>query len=184
MAAEATVTGLSELQALLDTLAPKIEQNIMRGALRAGAGVIRDEAKDNCPTGAPSAENQRLYGAYLGALKDSIRAGSRAKNGVAIGYVRAGGKNSKGADAFWANFVEFGTGAHLIKPPVGAKAKALAFDGIVRYSVHHPGTVAKSYMRTAFDAKANEALIAVGEAIKARLTKEGLDAADVAIGDE
>ncbi len=181
MAAEASVTGLAELQALLNTLAPKIEQNIMRGALRAGAVVIRDAAKDNCPAGEPSLENQRLYGAYPGALRDSIRAGSRSKDGMVIGYVRAGGKTSKGAAAFWMNFVEFGTGAHLIKPQ--GKKRAVAFGDVVRYTVRHPGAQSKPFMRPAFDAKAGEALVAVGERIKARLTIEGLDASDVDVGE-
>ena len=39
------VKGLAELQAALDGLPAKIEANIMRGALRAGANVIRAEAK-------------------------------------------------------------------------------------------------------------------------------------------
>ena len=41
------VKGLDQLQKFLDTLAPKVERNVMRGALRAGANVVKQVAQTN-----------------------------------------------------------------------------------------------------------------------------------------
>ena len=183
MASTVNVTGLAELKQFLDTLAPRIQMNIARSALRAGAKVIADEARLICPDGPASDEGVKLYGGHPGALRDSIRTGSRSKNGVAIGYVKAGGK-SKGVDVFYAHMVEFGTAAHGIGLKYGG-LKKIAFGGKVFNSVWHPGMTPKPFLRPAFDAKAQEAVIAVGEQIRARLESGGLDVADILIeGDE
>jgi len=63
--------------------------------------------------------------------------------------------------------------------------KKIAFGGKVFNSVWHPGMTPKPFLRPAFDAKAQEAVIAVGEQIRARLESGGLDVADILIeGDE
>ena len=45
---EIRVKGLAELQDFLDKLPQKIETNIMRGALRAGAKPVLEAAKKKC----------------------------------------------------------------------------------------------------------------------------------------
>ena len=55
------VTGLAELQKVLDTLPEKIERNILRGALNAGAKPLLNVAKQNCPTGEPSDYGKQQY---------------------------------------------------------------------------------------------------------------------------
>jgi HK97 gp10 family phage protein len=181
MADDVRVTGLKELQAFLDDLPQKMEKNIMRGALSAGARVIRDAAKVNAPVAPPNANNARKYGGYAGALRDSIRVSSRIKGGTVTASVKAGGKAGKsgrGADVFYAHMVEFGAAAHVITAKDG---KALAFGGGVYKSVNHPGIKAKPFLRPALDGNAGAALVAVGEAIKKRLTKQGIDTSDVEI---
>lgn len=58
-----------------------------------------------------------------------------------------------GPDTDYANFVEFGTAPHEIKPK---NKKALAFrvggKTVIVKSVHHPGTKAQPFVRPAFDA--------------------------------
>lgn len=180
---EIHVTGLADLQKFLDTLPVKVEKNILRGALRAGANVIKADAKANCPVGQPSAENVRLYGGYAGALRDSIRSGTSGKGGKAMAYIRAGGKNAKTkADVFYAHMVEWGTSAHLIQ---AGKGGALSFLNLFVKSVNHPGMRAKAFMRPALDHQAGAAVVAAAEYMKARLaTKHGLDTADIEIGIE
>jgi HK97 gp10 family phage protein len=161
------IRGGKELGQFLQSLPLKIEKNIMRAALRAGAGVIAKEAKKNVPI-------------KYGKLKKSIRTGSNAKKGHVEAYLLAGGRSSKaGKDksAFYATFVEFGTAAHIIKGKDGGMLRFVAKDGktIKTPQVSHPGAVAKPYMRPALDSKANEAVDAVAQKIRERLTKEGIN---------
>lgn len=163
---EIVVKGLSDLQKFLDQLAPKVERNIMRGALRAGAKVIMKEAKVNVPV-------------KSGTLRDSIRLSVRARGGAVTASVKAGGKTKGGGDAYYANMVEFGTAAHTI---TAKNRKYLSFGGLFFQSVDHPGAVAKPFMRPAFDSQAQNAVVAVGEYVKRRLaTKHDLDTSDIEI---
>lgn len=146
--------GGAELQKFLDQLPAKVEANVMRAALRAGAKVIEEEAKRNVPVDS-------------GDLRDSIRVSTRSKRGTVTASVKAGNKK-----AWYWRFVEFGTAAHSID---GKKGGPLSFNGLFTRSVMHPGARAKPFMRPALDAKANEALEAVGQAIAKRLTKRGLE---------
>lgn len=160
------VKGLAELQTFLDQLPAKMEANVLRGALRAGAKPILEAAKSSAPVGEPSETNRIRYKLYAGALRDSIRISGRIdkRNGKVTASVKAGGKTKSGADVFYANMVEFGTKPHVIG------------DGT------HPGVQAKPFMRPALDAQSGAAIVAVGEYIKKRLaTKNGLDTADIEI---
>ena len=156
--------GAKEVQQFLQQLPVKVERNILRSALRAGAKVMADEAKQNVPVDD-------------GDLQRSIRVSTRARKGTVYAYAKAGGKN-----VYWHNWVEFGTAAHLIK---GKNGKSLFFNGTFTKSVSHPGAKPKPFMRPALDAKASEAINAVGRQIKARLNKLGLNApATLEVDDE
>ena len=163
-----SVKGLMDLQKFLDLLPQKIERNIIRGALRAGAVVIKDAAKEACPVGEPSDINRQKYGGYAGALRDSIRVSTSHKGKMIYSHVKAGGKTKKGADVYYAHIIEF-TGA-APHPNRG---------------VIHPGMDAIPFMRPAFDKTNAAAVIAVGNYIKNRLaTKHGLDTADIVIEED
>lgn len=163
------VKGLKELQQFLDQLPAKMEANIMRGALRAGAKPIAEEARKNAPTGEPSDTAKRRYRVYAGALRDSIRITSRIdhRNSNVVASVKAGGKVRRtGADVFYANFLEFGTNPH------GGGSL-------------NPGIAPQPFMRPAIDSQSEAAVTATGEYIKKRLaTKHGLNTADIEIGIE
>lgn len=148
------ITGGAELQAALSSLPAKIEKNIMRAAVRAGAAVLRAEARTNAPVA-------------TGALKKSIRISSKAKGGKINVTVKAGGKLAP-----HAYLVEYGTRPHQIKP---GEAEALSVGGTVVGGVMHPGSQPKPFMRPAFDAKAQEAIEAVSAKIRERLTQQGIN---------
>lgn len=184
--ADINVTGLRELQAFMDQLAPKLEQNVMRGALRAGVNVIKREVQARCPVGAPSETGRKRYKLYAGALRDSIRSGVYAKGGRVTAYVRVGGKVKKtGALVWYAHLVEFtGAAPHLIKAPVG---KALTIGAGIKpvVEVNHPGMTPRPFLRPAFAGQAQNAIAAAAEYMKKRLaTKHGLDTSDIEIGVE
>lgn len=164
MANDTNVTGLKELQAFLDELPAKMEQNIMRSALRAGANVVKVEAQQQL------ASNGNVK---TGVLSKGLKVSTRAKRGVVTASVKAKGKHG-----YIAHWIEHGTAAHTIS---GKKGKALGFAGGVFKSVRHPGIKAKPFLRPALDGKSGAALVAVGEAIKKRLTKQGINASGVEI---
>lgn len=157
--AETTVeiAGLSDLNALLQTLPGKLEQNILRGALRAGQRVIQKDAQGRVPV-------------LTGDLRKSIRVSVRARAGKVTATVKAGNKK-----AWYAHLVEFGTAAHMEKP---VKDKAMNVGGNPREVVHHPGAQPKPFMRPAFDGKGMDAITAVADYIKGRLEKEQAKALD------
>lgn len=155
------VKGLAELGRFLDALPVKIEKNIMRSALRAGATVLAKAARESVHK-------------VSGATAKSIKVGTKVKGGRVIAYVKA--------KHFTARFLEWGTRPHFI---AARSAKALSVGGVFRTGVEHHGARPFPFMRPALDTRIVEAVVAVGEKIKQRLTKEGLDVADVKVeGDE
>ncbi len=201
---DTTIKGFKELQDFLSALPAKIEGNIMRAALRAGAKVIADDAKANAPVAAPGSKNKKIFGGYAGALRDSIRVSARMRGGTVTASVKAGGTAKSGATTYYARMVEYGTAPHLIavspdERPINYK-KSMKKGTIVKVSmrtinrnvlrigntfvgptVMHPGSAARPFLRPALDNNISAVLNAVGEAIKKRLTKQGIDASDVDI---
>lgn len=158
MAEYRNLKGGKELQEFLNQLPVKLENNVMKSALRAGARVIADEAKVLVPVG------------DSGKLRESIRVSVRSRKGRVSASAKAGNK-----EAFYYNWIEYGTAAHEIRPKNG---KSLFFSGLFSELIDHPGARAKAFMRPAFDNKASEAIQAVGRMIGKRLNKAGLNAPD------
>lgn len=160
MSSYVNIQGGKELAAFLQALPLKVEKNIMRSALRAGAGIIAKEAKQNVPV-------------QNGELRKSIRTGSNAKKGKVEATVKVGSKK-----VWYSRFVEYGTAPHMIK--AGKNKPNLVFFGksgkrVVTQQVAHPGAKAKPFMRPAFDTKGDEAVAAVAKRIRERLTKENIN---------
>lgn len=179
---ETTVKGLAELQRALDTLPAKIEANIVRGALRAGAKIILAEAQRLVPVEPPSGANARLYGGREGLLRDSLRVGTKidSRKAQVVATVKVGGKAKGGGDAYYAKFVEFGTAPHVIRAKNG---KMLAL-GVSK--VNHPGAKKKPFLRPAMDTQMMASVEAVRDYIRNRLaSKHGIDVpAPIEEGDE
>jgi HK97 gp10 family phage protein len=148
------ISGGRELDQLLQTLPAKIERNIMRAALRAGAATILPEVKQRIPVA-------------TGALRDSARITTKFKKGQVSASVKVGN-----FVAWYAHLVEFGTQPHTI---TAAPGSALNVNGTVTKSVEHPGVTGRPFMRPAADAKFAEAIQAVERKVRERLTKQGLD---------
>ena len=185
------VKGLAELQKQLDTLAPRIEANVMRGALRAGMSVVKPIAQANVHS-------------VSGELAKGLKISTRSKGGVVRAVLR-----TTGIHGYIAMWVEFGALPHFIsvqesEKPINIR-RSIRAGKIVRASmttvnrnvlrigstfvgptVHHPGARPKAFMRPALDGQAQAAVIAVGEYVKKRLaTREGLVTAGIQIeGDE
>lgn len=169
------IKGGKELDKLLQTLPVKLERNVLRSALVAGARVIAKEAKQLAPVGQPSNVNAQLYGGYAGALRDSVRVTSgTTKTGRVYASVKAGGRTKKGADVFYAHIVEMGARRHRIAPR--AKKALEIGNKFVAGAVDHPGTRPQPFMRPAADAKTGEAVMKMTQKIRERLQKFGVDA--------
>lgn len=152
--ADVSVKGLAELGKFLDTLAPKLQRNVLRQALRAGANVIKPAAKANVHS-------------VSGQLARGLKVSTGSKGGVIYSKLKATGKH-----AHIAVWLEYGTKAHFIK---AKNRKALKIGDEFAAFARSPGARPKPFLRPALDQQAAAAVVAVGEAIKARLTKEGLD---------
>lgn len=161
------MTGGEELFKALQDLPVKLEKNIMRGAMRAGAKLMLADAKAKCPVSPPSGTASKKYGAKEGELRDSLRISGGAKNGKVYAFVKAG--NFK---AYYAHMVEYGTAAH---DEYAGAAHALILGGVFRKVVHHPGAAPHPFMRPAFYANAEKSTEEVGKYIGARLDKLDVD---------
>lgn len=177
------ISGGRELQELLETLPGKMQKNINRAGLRAGAAVLLPAVKQNIPV-------------YHGDLRDSARITTRAKGSGVSASVKVGNKK-----AWYANLVEHGTRPHYIKVSdedrgpgrgIGRRGTAARRETLasirtvnrrvlqiganfVGPSVHHPGSRPHPFARPAIDEKLPEVLDAVTKKIRERLTKQGLN---------
>lgn len=157
------ILGGKALAKALSELPLKIERNIMRSALRAGASVIAAEARRNVPV-----DTQEL--------KRSIRTSSNSKRGMVEANAVVGNRKSK--KGWYATFVEFGTAPHLIR--AGKNKPVLSFrdlNGVWHQAleVNHTGAKAKPFMRPALDTKGEEAVKAVADRIRERLTDRNIN---------
>jgi HK97 gp10 family phage protein len=161
---EIRVKGLKELNKVLQDLPAKVERNVLRGALAAGAKVVKKEVEANL---------HRNESVKTGELLRSVKVTTRTRRGRVIAAVRAGGKragvgaSAHGYVAYWLEFT--GAAAHVIK---AKKAKFLFFGGRHAKMVMHPGFPPKPFMRPALQSKANEAILAAANHMKARLSKK------------
>lgn len=172
-AADETLVGGAELDRLLQTLPTKVEKNILRGALRAGAAVFLREVRSKIP-------------AVSGDLRKSARITTRAARGSVSASVKVGNKT-----AYYAQMVEFGTRPHVISVTavdrginrrtgrqisIATVNRSLRLGGsLIGPSVNHPGSRPHPFMRSAAEAAFTGATSAITAKIRERLTAQGLD---------
>ena len=155
------IKGGAELQRFLDQLAPQIEKNIMRGAMRQGANVSKKEAQLQL-TANGSVDT--------GLLKKGLKVSTNSKGGRVTAYLKVKGKHG-----YLARWIEYGVAAHGVKK--GARRKSgKGQDGIL-----HPGFNPQPFLRPALDNRVPEIVAAVANYVKNRLTKQGLDVSDIEI---
>jgi len=164
------IKGLDQLHKALQEVPAKVERNIMRGALRAGATAeLLPEVQANL----------LQHGSVVsGELIAGLKVSTAARRGTVSASIKARGKHG-----FLAVMLEYGVKAHVI---AAKKGGFLSFGGYFTRAVMHPGFAPKAFMRPALDSRGVAAVIAAAEYMKRRLsTKEGLDTADIMIeGDE
>lgn len=158
MADDSNISGGRELDAFLQTLSAKVEKNIMRGAMRAGANVFKKEAREKL-----QANGSVISGLLLKGLKVS----GKAKGGTVTASLKTTGKHNH-----LARWIEYGVAPHSIKK--GAKRTS----GIPEGSTPHPGFREKPFMRPTLDEKTPAAIAAVTAYVRKRLTKEGINLPD------
>ena len=172
MSGDINVKGLAELGAALDSLTAKLQLNIMRGALRSGGKLIQMQARQIAPMepAGTQSDYKSTLGWTPGALRKSIKLSARLSGGNVVAKIKAGSKQ-----AYYAHMVEYGTAAHWIKPKNG---KMLKINGRTVPAVYHPGARKNPFMRIAMDSQARAAVEQVGNYIRSRLTKEGIEIPD------
>ncbi len=151
----AHVEGLRELAAGLRELPKVMENKILRGALRAAAEVVANEARYRCPV-------------RTGQLKASIRVSTRVVNGRVICYVKAGSRYT---------VFRIGKKGRSTKDAY----KTIGANGGVDYQAAHYafwiefGTskmAARPFMRPAFESKRDQAIATFTEYVQRRLAVE------------
>lgn len=93
------ITGAKELERVLKNLPGKLAERELTSAARAGANVIRKEARARAPRGSgPSAASEKY-----GPLHKNIRVTRMKKTGFSVEMAIHNGR------AFWGGFLEWGT---------------------------------------------------------------------------
>jgi HK97 gp10 family phage protein len=175
--ADVQVSGLADLQKMLQGLPARVEVNVMRGAIRAGQKVIADEAKRRVP---------KDTGDLAKSIK--VKTNMRAqRRGMVRADVVAGDKQ-----AWYSHLIEFGTGQHYtgtgksVRRPYVIRAKgtdgkeastaqkrrALRVGGAMVAQVTHPGIRPRPFMRPAAELLTGPALEAFAGYVRKRLPRE------------
>lgn len=169
------VKGLKQLDAYLSALPKNMQKNAYGTGLRRAAKVVQDEARLRAPK-------------QTGKMARSIKYGSihRTNDGYSIS-VRLDPKGNN--HAFLGLFHEYGVAPHFIaagdsgqssrkltkaamRGDVSGDVETHALkigDNFITGAVMHPGHRAQPFLRPALDAKAEEAVKAFAEGIRAYL---------------
>jgi HK97 gp10 family phage protein len=176
------IKGLDEFQRALEQLPKNIARNVLRGAVNAGASVLRKEAEARAPVYAgddprvePGRIRENVYQKHIPQLSNEllqtyyvgVRAGKRAgKYKVVID-----GKTTY-LDAFYWWWVEFG---HFYVPPGIQKNKgSTPWNKRHREAAHLAGVwvEARPFIRPTFHTKKDEAIDAMVDYMARRIPKE------------
>ncbi|WP_225883124.1 HK97 gp10 family phage protein [Sphingomonas aliaeris] len=165
----ASLKGRTEVARFITGLPAEIETKLLRGAARAAATVVADDAK------------QRSISAEVSAAV-KVRTAAKRGDTTVVAKVQV-----KGPGSYIAPWLEYGTLPHYISvadEQRGGKsvrrinrlggAKALAINGKFAKTVYHPGTDAHPFLRPALDANESEAIAAAQGYINSRVTPAGI----------
>lgn len=159
------MVGLVDLHRILAELPDRLERNVLRGAMKAGADVIAEAARDECVSS---------------EVRASISTTASVKGRVVTALVQ-----TKGQGAYMAPWLEYGTEPHFIVANDSegrtvnrlnrlSKQGSLAIGGkFVGKVVWHPGSRKIPFMRPALDQHEDKAVTVIGGQIAARLGKLG-----------
>jgi hypothetical protein len=164
----ATVKGREDVKAFIASIPTLCERSLLRGAARAAAKVVADEAK------------LRVISREVAA---AIKIATKTTGGQIIAKVQV-----KGRGAYIAPWLEYGTDPHFISVDdsqrggmsIGrinqqTKAGSLVINGqFVGDTVFHPGARPHPFLRPALDNKEGEAIVAAQNYINARVSRAGI----------
>lgn len=164
----ATARRRPEVKRFIAQLPGQIERRLLRGAGRAAADVVANEARER---------------SVSSEVTKAINTNVRSKDGQIIAKVQV-----KGEGSYIAPWLEYGTAPHFISVDdsqregmsvgrINRKAKegSLAIGGkFVGTTVHHPGARPHPFLRVSLDLKEAEAIAAAQSYINARVTKAGI----------
>lgn len=161
-----TVRGAEDVRAFIAKVPAIMETKILRGAARAAAKVVAEEAKA-----------RSISDLVAQSIKISTR---QVEQGRVIAKVQ-----TKGPGAYLAPWLEYGTNPHFITVSDGDRqglsvrkvnermnAGSLVIGGnFVGESVFHPGARPHPFMRPALDTKADEAVRVAQDYIDVRVAR-------------
>lgn len=168
----ATSRGGTDVRRFLAQLPAELERKVLRGAARAAANVVAEEAR------ARSISTEVAAAVKVGR--------PRSEDGRVTVKIQV-----RGAGAYIAPWLEYGTDPHFITVDesqrrgmsVGrinreTKAGSLIINGqFVRTTVHHPGARPHPFLRPALDDKEAAAIAAAQGYINTKVTRAGITGA-------
>lgn len=177
MSRDFPVTGLKDLDLFLSALPERMQKQAYRQGLTAAAAPVRDEARLLAPKSG-------------GKMAKAIRTGSPRQN--QDGTFQVSVRLTGNTHAFLGLFAEYGVLPHLIAATGKGQGRVAVrkasesgdkIGGVMKIGdryvsgvVHHPGHAAHPFMRPALESKAEEAVKAFADKIRAFLAgKTGFD---------
>lgn len=161
MAESFRIEGLAQLNATLRALPERLEKNVVLGALRAAAQVIRKDAMSRVPV-LQSPHQNRKPGTVRRAI--TVRRSRTAKNSVYVGVAGLSRKSiaafkasgaQKGAtnpdDPYYWIFLEFGTAKMAARPFLRPAFEARKFEAIRRFEEYMKKRLVKEAQKLARD---------------------------------
>lgn len=174
------IAGLAELADALKELPDRIARNALRGAVGAGARVIRDEAKLRAPlyTG-PVSEGHPPPGTLKRSIvqKQIAELSSLTKQVYYVTvrkgkkYQKQGKKGNLSQDAYYASWVEFGHWINTTGKALGGTGKMSQRAAAVAAG-HNKFMPAHPFLRPAYEAKKMEAVEAIKTYLDERIQRE------------
>lgn len=169
MSNDIPVKGLKELDAFLSALPMNMQKGAYRAALTAAAAPIRDEARALAPRG------------QTGLLARAIRTGSPRQNQDGSFSVKISLTGNR--HAFLGLFAEYGVKPHYIASTGKGQGRVAVrkavesgkkIGGVMKIGedfvsgvIRHPGAAAHPFLRPALDTKADAAVKAFADRIRA-----------------
>lgn len=174
----ATSRGGAEVRRYMAELPGQIERKVLRGAARAAADVVADEAK--LRLGGRRADTGD--GAEV-LIADAVKVATRQEPGLIIAKIRL-----KGPGAYVGRWLEYGTAPHLISVAdsvrqgrsvnrinrLAREGSLVIGDTFVGASVHHPGARPQPFLRVSLDTRESEAFAAAQSYINSKVTRAGI----------
>lgn len=171
-----TVRGKTDVKNFIARIPKDLEEKVLRGAARAAATVVAEEAKDRTNSD---------------EIRGAIKVATKREDGRMIAKVQV-----KGRGAYLAPWAEYGTAPHFISVDDSQRGgrsvarinqmvseeggnRSLVIGGnFVGSTVFHPGARPHPFLRPSLDLKEAEAIAAAQAYITTRVTRAGIVGGD------